>query len=317
MTASTTPAPAGAALGLEPPPLVVSAAEVRVVERLSRSFVRITFGGAGLAGFGTDGPSLDQRIKLILPDDHGRLPVIARDADWYTSWLALPPDRRGVMRTYTIRRVVDVADETFVMIDFVLHPDHPGPAAAWADRARVGDALIIVGPRRGHRWGGIEFDAGEADRLLLIGDETAVPAIASILEAQPAGIGGHAFIEVPTADDLQDLWRPTGFGVTWLPRDGAAYGARLEQAVRTHLGIEPPTDDLGEIDPEVWETPTYSSSGEAVDDHVGPDRGGLYAWIAGEAGMVTGLRRLMVRGGGFDRRQVCFMGYWRRGAAAD
>ena len=72
-----------------------------------------------------------------------------------------------------------------------------------------------------------------------------------------------------------------------------------------------------EIDPDLWETPTYSSSGEALEDASAQatPHPGLYAWIAGESGMVTGLRRQLVRGLGIDRRQVAFMGYWRRGVS--
>jgi NADPH-dependent ferric siderophore reductase len=73
-----------------------------------------------------------------------------------------------------------------------------------------------------------------------------------------------------------------------------------------------------EVDPELWETPTYSSSGEEVDDSaatLGHELDGLFAWIAGESGIVTGLRRLLVGELGMDRRQVAFMGYWRRGVA--
>ena len=48
---------------------------------------------------------------------------------------------------------------------------------------------------------------------------------------------------------------------------------------------------------------------------VGHDLDDLYAWIAGESGVVTGLRRVLVKDLGVDRRQVAFMGYWRRGVA--
>jgi NADPH-dependent ferric siderophore reductase len=75
---------------------------------------------------------------------------------------------------------------------------------------------------------------------------------------------------------------------------------------------------IQEVDPDLWETPTYSSSGEDVDvpvATVGHDLDGLYAWIAGESGIVTGLRRLLVNELGMDRRQAAFMGYWRRGVA--
>ena len=74
----------------------------------------------------------------------------------------------------------------------------------------------------------------------------------------------------------------------------------------------------GEVDPDLWETPSYSSSGEEVDAPVatvGHDLDGLYAWIAGESKVVTGLRRALVRDLGVDRHQVAFMGYWREGVA--
>ena len=75
-----------------------------------------------------------------------------------------------------------------------------------------------------------------------------------------------------------------------------------------------------EIDPELWETPVHSSSGEQVagatvvpaDDS---PHAGLYAWIAGESRVVTGLRRRLVDELGIDRGQVAFMGYWREGVA--
>ncbi|GAB3927384.1 hypothetical protein GCM10027613_43020 [Microlunatus endophyticus] len=72
------------------------------------------------------------------------------------------------------------------------------------------------------------------------------------------------------------------------------------------------------VDPDLWETPVYSSSGEQLDassgEYLGPT-GGSYAWVAGESGMVTALRRYLVKELGMDRRQVAFMGYWRQGVA--
>ena len=59
---------------------------------------------------------------------------------------------------------------------------------------------------------------------------------------------------------------------------------------------------------------SMGSSGERIADGA-PGHGDLYAWIAGESGVVTGLRRHLVRGLGIDRRQVSFMGYWRQGVA--
>lgn len=40
-----------------------------------------------------------------------------------------------------------------------------------------------------------------------------------------------------------------------------------------------------------------------------------YAWVCGESGLVTGVRRHLVRERGLDRRSVMFTGYWKTGAA--
>ena len=105
----------------------------------------------------------------------------------------------------------------------------------------------------------------------------------------------------------------------WLARDEDTHGARLHQAVLEHLGVGGvPIEEPEEVDPDLWETPTYSSSGEEVEAAeivVGHDLDGIYAWIAGESGVVTALRRVLVKDLGVDRRQVAFMGYWRRGVA--
>ena len=184
--------------------------------------------------------------------------------------------------------------------------------------AAVGDRLAVIAPRRGQFYGGIEFDPGTARRLLLVGDETAVPAICAILGQLRHDAVGAAFLEVPSAADVLTVEHPEGVEVVWLARDEDTHGARLHQAVLDHLGVGGVTiEEPDEVDPDLWETPSYSSSGEAVatpgTGAGGPD--GRYAWIAGESAVVTGLRRHLVRGLGMDRGQVAFMGYWRRGVA--
>lgn len=165
-------------------------------------------------------------------------------------------------------------------------------------------------------YGGIEFVPGAARQLLLVGDETAVPAISSILECLPKAARGTAFLEVPETGDVLDLDAPIGVEVVWLPRDGAALGEQLHAAVVAHLGAPATVAEVSddEVDPDLWETPTYSSSGEPLAEE-SSDHAGLYAWIAGESKVVTGIRRHLVGGLGIDRRQVAFMGYWRCGVA--
>jgi NADPH-dependent ferric siderophore reductase len=100
--------------------------------------------------------------------------------------------------------------------------------------------------------------------------------------------------------------------VTWLPRRpaAAARGALLTAAVvaavrdlpRRSAPGEPPPEDGADV---LWDVP---------EEQLGS---GLYTWLAGEAGIVTGLRRELVQGLGVDRRSMAFMGYWRTGRSGD
>ena len=304
-------------------PMVLDEVEVRTVDRISPHFVRIELGGECLADFGVDGPLLDQRIKLVLPNAAGELSSFAgADETWLQTWLGRPVEERGHMRTYTVREVRGSGTHTRVVVDIVLHEDTPdcppGPGARWAAAVAPGDRVGLLGPRKGQAFGGIEFVPGEADRLLLVADETAVPAVSAILADLPADARGTAFLEVPTTADVLAVSAPPGLDVVWLPRDGALHGERVRAAVAAHLGTAAAAVELDPdvVDPDLWETPSYSSSGEEIAaTPVGSPHDGLYAWIAGESGVVTGLRRHLVRELGIDRRQVAFMGYWRRGVA--
>lgn len=304
----------------ERPTYVLGRAEVRAVTRVSPNFVRVTFGGEELEEFATPGAVFDARIKLIFPPASGILPPLNRDThDWWGSYLAVPEEERGSMRTYSIRdlRVTDAGTE--VDVDFVLHlaPGLTGPASRWASTAQVGTELFLIGPRRGATdHGGAEYAPGGAPSVVLVGDETAAPAIARILEDAGRDLRGTAFIEVPSADDILSIDAPAGVDVHWLARDeDQAHGARLIPAVLSHLGDAHTTIEVRDVEGEdlLWETPDYSGLGEDIAANDAPaDR---YFWIAGESGVVTTLRRHLVKDLGIDRSQVAFMGYWRRGVA--
>ncbi|MBD3916586.1 siderophore-interacting protein [Nocardioides hwasunensis] len=300
--------------------MIFTEVEVVSVERLTPTFLRVGLGSPELADFGVDGPRYDQRIKLIFPDPvtGGITSTEGADGSWFTTWLEQPTEQRGHMRTYTIRDVRGTGEQTTLVVDIVLHleGDLVGPGSTWASTAAIGDRLVVLAPRRGHVYGGIEFAPAPGAELLLVGDETAVPAVCTVLEQLPADARGTAFLEVPVAADVQDVRRPAGVEVVWLAREGAELGRELHDAVVAHLGIPGAEVEVGEdeVDPDLWETPSHSSSGEAVaGDAVGT--GGTYAWIAGESKVVTGLRRHLVNELGFDRGRVAFMGYWRRGVA--
>lgn len=168
-------------------------------------------------------------------------------------------------------------DRCEIDVDFVLHGDErtAGPATAWARAAAEGDRVAVLGFRAD--WA----PPADADGLLLAGDESALPAIAAILERLPTdGPPVRTYLEVGTAADRQPLARADG--VTWLTRDTA--GAEpLLAAVRA--GGVP---------------------GERP-----------YAWVAGERDSVRDLRRYLTRALGIPTSRLCCIGYWRRGGPVD
>jgi NADPH-dependent ferric siderophore reductase len=299
-------------------PFVLARAAVASVDRISPTFARITFAGDELADFGRPGATLDQRIKVVLPRPGHPLPAFDGD-DWWTAWQRLPEATRGTLRTYSIRDLLVSPAGTRVVIDFVLHlaAGASGPAATWADAARPGDEVLLLGPRRtADEWGGVEYEPGDATTVLLAGDETAAPAIARILEDVGRDIRGVAFIEVPDADDVLAIDAPAGVELRWLPRADGEHGSALIPAVLDHLDATAAVtvQDLDD-DEMIWETPTFSGLGETLPTPADADGSGPYVWLAGESGVVTTLRRRLVRELGMPRHRVAFMGYWRRGVA--
>ncbi|MBQ1018661.1 siderophore-interacting protein [Micromonospora sp. D93] len=288
-------------------PWRVFAVTVRAVRRLSPSFTRVTFTGADLDRFADNG--YDQRIKLALPLPGQRRGTLPDGADWYAAWRALPEHLCNPIRTYTVRAVRPHLAE--VDVDLVLHGDS-GPATRWARRASVGDEIALVGPDAGYdgNHGGVEFRQSTGGMLLLAGDETAVPAISNICERLPLDARGTVVLEVPDAADVLPLVVPPGVEVRWLSRGADGCGSRLVPAVVAAAGelLTPsaskaaqPAPDV-DVDTEIlWEVPEGVASVP------------LYAWLAGEAGVIRNLRRHLVTERGLDRRAVAFMGYWRLG----
>ncbi|MGC4807891.1 siderophore-interacting protein [Micromonospora sp. DT233] len=297
----------GATQTLPPAPWRVFAVEVRAARRLSPSFLRITFTGPDLDRFADNG--YDQRIKLALPLPGQNVVHLPGGPDWYAQWRALPEDRRCPLRTYTVRAVRPHLAE--VDVDLVLHGDG-GPASQWARRVRPGDEAALLGPDAAYpgEHGGAEFRPRDAGRLLLAGDETAVPAICAILERLPLDARGQALLEVPEPADALAVPAPPGVDVAWLPRRGGRHGSRLLPAVAeaaarllgTGPAVREPITDV-DVDREIlWEVPAALPTP-------------VYAWLAGEAGVIRALRRHLVAERGMDRRAVAFMGYWRLGQA--
>lgn len=246
-------------------------------ERVSPSFARVTLGDGDVDRFAPMG--FDQWFRLFIPVDDGaglaRLPR-RLDTFSYLRYLTISKVSRPVLRNYTVRGFrTDGPDGPELDVDFVLHGSAEdgtsGPAATWAATCRPGTPVALLDE-------GIGFPAGATDRVRLVGDETALPAIAGILAALPVDAVGSAVLEVPDAADRTDLIAPPGVDVTWLVRGagGEAPGA----LALAYAAAQP-------VDGPPW-----------------------YGWVAGEQALATGVRRAWVAAGQ-PKERVSFCGYWK------
>lgn len=236
--------------------------QVRRSARITPRMVRVTLGGDELAGFGGEGP--DRRIKMFFPVPGQDRPALPRATSGGPLWPAGEP--RPSIRTYTVRRFDAAAGE--MDVDFVLHEGH-GPAAAWARDARPGAWVGVSEP------GGRYVPDPEAAFHLVVGDESALPAVATVLEALPVGVPALAYLEVADAAEEQPL--PRVADVHWVHRGDRTAGEPLADAVRTAA--------------------------------LPAGRG--QAWLAGESACVRELRRHLLDDRGLHRRAVYSTGYWR------
>lgn len=259
----------GAAAGVKLPyfrELTVTAAR-QVTPRMRR----LTLAGENLGRFAAGG----LHVRLLLPKGPGALPVWpVTGEDGRPSW----PEgaERPEARVYTIRRIDVAAGE--VDVDFVLH-DGDCPGAGFARRAVPGDRVGMTGPGGGA--------TPQADWLLLAGDETALPAIARILEELPAE--SHAVVRLEVADkaEEQPLDTAARLDLEWLHRGDAEAGTTtlIEDAMRR------------------VEWPRTESR--------------LFAWAGLEHRSARAIRSWLRNERKVARDSHLVVAYWRRGAAGD
>lgn len=188
-------------------------------ERVSPHMQRIVVAGPALIGF--ESPAPDDHVKLFFPNAQGEfvLPEFTEHGPRYPDGTLPSP-----ARDYTPRAFDATTGE--LVLDFVLHGH--GVAARWAQHARVGDALVVAGPRGSH------IVADDFDAYVLLGDETALPAIARRVETLPEGAVAQVYIEVPEEADRQEFYSEADVQVSWLERNGfdAASSTLLEDVLR-------------------------------------------------------------------------------------
>lgn len=185
--------------------------EVVGTQQLAPHMVRVLIGGKGFDGF-TPSDFTDSYVKLVVVADDVEVAALPQPLT-IDSFADLPPQKRPSVRTITVRRVDPAARQ--IALDIVTHGDH-GVAGQWAAAAQPGQPIYLMGPS------GAYAPDPAADWHLLAGDESALPAIATALEALPANAIGKAFIEVAGPDDEIALTAPESVEVNWVYRGGRA-----------------------------------------------------------------------------------------------
>lgn len=262
--------------------------------RLSPSYARVTLGGGDVEAFEPLGH--DQWFRLFLPVADSSLDQVPDKLTTltYVRWLASSRSTRPVIRSYTVRAHRDLGPSggPEIDVDFVLHGSAEdgtaGPASAFAETCTPGDRVALIDEGTTFRLADPADPAGATGPVLLVADETAVPAALGILASLPPAVTGTAVLEVPTGGDRDvlaaEVEAPAGVEVRWV--------------VRTAPEDKPGTAALA------------AATAVEVDDPAA-----LTVWTAGEQALPTGLRRHLV-GLGVPKDRISFVGYWRQGRAA-
>jgi len=242
--------------------------EVRRVARLGPHMVRVTVGGPELEGF--ERPAPTQHIKVILPDPDTGRPVLPDPS--LPRGASVPGQPRPLMRTYTIRRYDPSAEE--LDVDFVVHGQ--GAGSEWAERAETGGRIALAGP------GGRPYQpALDASWYVIAGDESALPAIGTLLERLRSGMKVQVLAEVPEAGDELAWNSQAQVQTTWLHRGSGS-------------------------------TPIGSLACEALLAASRPEGDGR-VWLACEAGVMRRMRRHLLESWGMDPSHIVTRGYWKLG----
>ncbi len=231
--------------------------------RLTPHMIRIVLNG-DLTGFQSLG--FDDHVKLFFPDpETGVLTLPVPNA------VPAPDAPRPVMRDYTPRRF-DIA-AGLLTIDFAVH--EAGPATSWALHASTGDTVHLGGPR-GSRIVPLTFDS-----YLMIGDDTALPAIGRRLEELPAGTKVLVLAEVDTPDDRLHFETRVDLTIYWVYRQATHGPSSLNEALKG-----------------IW-----------VPQHA------VHAWVGCEASQARLIRQQLADDHGVNPQWLKASGYWLQGEA--
>jgi len=248
------------------PPPAFRTVTVQATATIGPRLRRVTLAGPELVGFPVPLPGAS--VRLLVPSPGTTELVVPT---WTGNEFLLPDGSRPALRTFTPRRVDP--DAGALDLDVVLHGG--GVVSAWAAAVAPGAPCAVSGPGRGY-----DIDP-DAPTFLLAGDETALPAIAQLLEALPATAAVTVHVEVASPDGRSPLPDHPGATITWHDlEDPADPGAAFVAAVLA----------------------------EPVDAHA-------RIWVAGEAASVQRIRNHYFVTHNFPRPHTTLRGYWKRGRA--
>jgi NADPH-dependent ferric siderophore reductase len=252
--------------------------EVLRTEHITSHMIRVVLGGKGFDTF-TPSEFTDSYVKLIFVDEDVDVAALPQPLT-LDSFADLPAAKKPLVRTITVRSADAAARE--LTVDIAVHGDH-GAAGPWAAKATPGQSAYLMGPS------GAYSPDPAADWHLMVGDETALPAISVALEALPSNAIGQVFIEVADPADEIPLAAPDGVQINWIVRGGRADLVGEERA--------------GDHSPLVEAVKTA---------HWLP--GQVHAFVHGEAQAVMhNLRPYIRKEHGVDAKWASISGYWRRG----
>jgi NADPH-dependent ferric siderophore reductase len=285
-------------------------AEVVRSERVTPHMVRITFAGDDISRLPVRG--FDQWFRLFLPREDGDTDFGAVPEQFgmggYIKYLTSKSGTRPPVRSYTLRTHRPEIGE--LDVDFVAHGDE-GIAGPWAQRAEPGQKVALIDQGRG-------FDLlDDADFVVLVGDESALPAIAGILRDLPVDASGLALIEIPTPADEQPLVVPTGFEVRWLPRGGSAASADSDVRAVSDMSAVSGVRAVSDVSVVSGNSaPPHKRVGAlalaALRAYAPACPLTVQAYIAGEQSLAAEGRRHLVAVG-VPKGRVVFTGYWKAG----
>ncbi len=245
------------------PETAIIFATVTRTERIFPGIQRITFQSAEFDGFITAVP--DQFITFIFPDGDRRQPAVSRSFEW-EDYFKLEESARPHARNYTVRAYR--RDLLEIDVDMILHADD-GIGTKWARTTEPGDQLAIWGPR-------MAFDPPpNAAWFLLVGDEVALPAIASILENLPYSAAARVIVETDGEFDSYPLISEAQVEISRIDHDGKQGDALIDAVRRVSLP-------------------------DAV----------AYAWGGGELRTMQTVGRILRRELGMRAIDVSTIGYW-------